>query len=261
MSNRWCIIARPRTGSTWLELMINKALPNNNKKILGEYIDPLVASTEKRYLKHGYIETEKGIYTVEDKHRLYLDRKEILSISDTVQSLTMRIFPQSTHYDKSVYIDFIGLLKTRNFKFIFLDRDLTDSVISFCAMLQTGVIQRFGDKHCVKTPDGNILLTKIYDNIEPFNINVDLFAESYSKFKINDQMTREILSESNIDYYTIRFNNLIDDCIQHGIPIGVTSNVYKTHTQSYDNLMLNLNEIHNLPIISRQDENKNNTNS
>ena len=57
MSNRWCIIAGPRSGSTWLEVLLKEHLKfiKNDPIMLGEFFHLDLAKIEHFVLLNNYI--------------------------------------------------------------------------------------------------------------------------------------------------------------------------------------------------------------
>ena len=103
MSNRWCIVAGARSGSTWLEEMIYRSFPNKNYSMkLGEplehvtnYLDSAGHNHAPALNSDGFLELRRLENVVFKDNIEYVDYLvDVFNKSDSRQSIVLKIFPQ-----------------------------------------------------------------------------------------------------------------------------------------------------------------------
>lgn len=241
MSNRWCIIAGPRSGSTWLELLLIEHLTfiKKNPIRLGEFFHLDIAKTEHFMLSNNYFECIKfDNHSLSTGQEIYENRISMLSNNDVNQSLTMRLFPQNYIFNFIDYVTLAKKIRDCNFKFISLYRNIFARAISWAAMDQSSVIHLYKEKNFVfhTTVNG----TKEKTTIEPFYVCPNKFT-SFLLLSMQDDISRRIIDDV-IDSVEINYDNLIPEIQNLGINV-LPTNIYPVHEISYDKLIKNYDQL------------------
>lgn len=246
MSRRWCIIAGPRSGSTWLENMIFKKIKSldSRTEMLTEVLEP---SLNLNYIIDDYKNLKingcnKNPLIISE---LIDDRIKLIQNVRDDQPMTMRIFPKNEIYSESKFWFFLYLLKQKNFNFVSLNRDLFDRSISLYMMYETKIIHRWGDtKYSTINSNGEsdlFLFEKEAIKPKIIKINID-------KFK--DILESEYITEKNItninlllECKTVEYKNLIENSKNNDIPININVNIRTTYDIEYKDIIENYDEV------------------
>jgi hypothetical protein len=242
MSNRWCIVAGPRSGSTWLELLLIEHLRLNRKNPikLGEFFHLAVAKKEKFILVNNYIisdDKSEDLKYLTDQE-IYENRLSMLSNNDRNQSLTMRLFPQNYIFNFIDYINLARKIQDCNFKFISLYRNIFDRAISWAAMDQSSIIHLFKENNSqIHT---TTIGTKEKITIEPFYICPKKFT-NFLLLTVQDDIGRRMINDI-VDSVEINYDNLVPEIQNLGINV-LPTNIYPVHEISYDKLIKNYDQL------------------
>ena len=236
--NRWCIIATPRSGSNYLEDMIYQRILNCGDfgMKLGEILHRIIwAYSDTKHKQFRY----DSLYNSTERTNF---RNDIFSKleSDASAGATVRVFVQEHHALGIDYKEFIEKLKSLNFKFIHLTRNCIDSTISLVMAQQTGLWHRHIYNGKIELIDGNKEYAK-----NPSLVNIPLleFGKSYLEIKFHDYYNRNILKD--IDYVTVRYENILEDCKTNNIPVTEQVTFKKLHNVNYKDLIVNYEELQN----------------
>ena len=247
MNSRWCIIAGARSGSTWLEELIYNSYPGGAK--LGEpleFFENRDSSIDHKYhvtiFNRGLLGLDKfNIKSSVDKHGYLIYLIDTFKSADIDQDVVLKIFPQDWKYSEEDYTNFLLVLKSLNFKFINLNRNLIDRAISWHFMTDKKIVHRWkeNNKEYFSTETG------IADINEVSNTAIDLSVKDFLNYidltKNEDRLKLRLLK--NIEYVNVNYETLIEDCKKHDIPIGDTTIVQKTHSKPYKELISNYDEL------------------
>jgi len=235
MNNRWCIIAHPRTGSNYLEDMLFWNMHNQKKFTirLGELMHRTIWSYAD---STGYRFKKDVLYNTDVRKNFTQDLFSRLSINSEFGAV-LRFFVQ-THYMPDIdYKQVIDQLKSLNFKFIHLTRNMFDSTISLSMAQHTDVWHR-REKNNKEVIDGNAEYATAPSIIE---LPLSLFGKTYMDLQFHQHYTAQLLKD--LDYTTIRYENMIGDSIINSIPLDVNSKVKKTYGIAYKDIISNYKEL------------------
>jgi hypothetical protein len=239
MNNRWCIIAGPRSGSTWLEFILIEHLKSINfhPTRLGEFLQPVVAKNEQFILAndnniiYGKKQWESDKETINNRLSMLLN-------SNHNQSITMRLFPQNYYFEFVDYIDVAKKLKICNFKFISLYRNIFSRALSWAAMDQSSIIHLFSVKNNQYHTTSEGRKEKI--NIEPFNICPKNFTR-IMLLAIQDDISRRMINDV-VDAVEINYDNLIPEIQNLGITV-LSTQISPVHESPYTLLIKNYDQL------------------
>lgn len=236
---RYCIVAGPRSGSTWLEFLLLEDMLDNklNPTRLGEYFQPDVAKNEQFKLSitnqivHGRQQWETAQETVEG-------RLLMLQQGNRDQSLTMRLFPQNYFFNFVDYIDLAKKVSDCNFKFISLYRDIFSRAVSWAVMDQSSIIHLFNVNNIqyYTTFQGK----KEKTNIEPFYVCPKNFTRILL-MAVRDDISRRLINEV-VDAVEIDYDNLEQNIQQLNINVLPTQ-IFPVHELPYDKLITNYDQL------------------
>jgi hypothetical protein len=236
---RYCIIAGPRSGSTWVEFILlgHLRLKNINAVRLGEFFHPHVAKFEQfilspdKFIISGKKEWLTDFETISGRISMILE-------SDVSQSLTIRLFPQEYAFDFINYSDVAKQLKLRNFKFISLYRNIFSRAISWATMEHTSIVHKFNERGIQyhSTYVGDIPKK----SVDPITICPANFTRILL-MTIRDDISRRIISES-VGAVEIDYDNLEKDLKKIGVSIRPT-HMELTHDVPYDKLITNYDQL------------------
>lgn len=228
--NRYCIVAGPRTGSHHLEDLIYNKLPTSQDSPavkLGEFLHDFWIS----YIdKNGKVISEKMSIGSNERNN-YISGVLTEIEKYKTKSFVMRIFILPfLIYDNKIDFNYIEnifkFLKNENFTFIELSRNRFDQLISLVVAKKTNFwlnYSKIPDKHDTK----KILIGEKF------------FTNEFNYLKEQDEMTKRILFNSNIETIKIRYESLVSDCINSNIPIDDFSVYRKTYDISYEEIVEN----------------------
>lgn len=173
MNNRWCILGSPRSGSTRLIKSIFDKMP-------------VIDGSYNINLHEFFHQTVQGYYTTSGKNEVYKYdytddfrasfRKDIFNIMNNEQNIgfTLKVFFDPWHGPDIDYVEFLKNLEQYNFKFIKLNRELFDKVLSMTMSEQTNIWHRYTDN-----PDEYSLIVNKKAKI---SISLSKFAKNYYFF-------------------------------------------------------------------------------
>jgi hypothetical protein len=238
---RYCIVAGPRSGSTWIEGIILRHLQYKklNPQRLGEFFHPVVAKDEQfilsssNHIVHGnkewlsYQETFKG-------------RMSMLLANNPTQSLTMRLFPQDYFFNFIDFIDVAKKLESCNFKFISLHRNIFERALSWAVMDHTGIIHLFKNKE-----NNSQYHTTFHGNKEKSIVAaIQICPKNFTRIMlmaVQDDIVRRLISEV-VEVVEVDYDNLKHDLQQIGVAIYSTD-ILPVHELPYNKLITNYNQL------------------
>ena len=238
MHNRLCIIAGPRSGSTWLELLLIEHLRfiKKNPTSLGEFFHLDVAKKQQFILVNNYIKF--GDQQVTTHQEIYENRLTMLSNNNQNQSLTMRLFPQNYIFDFIDYITLAKKIQDCNFKFISLYRNIFARAISWASMDHSSIMHLFKENNFefYTTTAGK----QEKNTVEPFYICTKKFT-SFLLLSLQDDISRRIINDI-VGAIEINYDSLVQDIQALGITILPTT-IHPVHELPYDKLIINYDQL------------------
>lgn len=238
---RYCIIAGPRSGSTWLESIVFKNLENKNMNParLGEFLQPEVAKNEQFvFSENNRIIPGKHEYEWTSDQDVFNNRMSMMLASNRDQSLTMRLFPQNYFFEYIDYLETAKLLKTCNFKFISLHRDTFSRALSWAVMDQTKIV------HLFKVQDIQYHTTfqgpKVKTNIEPFWVCPRNFTRILL-MAVRDDISRRMISNT-VESVEINYSTISNDIEQLGFDI-IDTTIFPVYELPYSTLITNYDQL------------------
>lgn len=236
---RYCIVAGPRSGSTWLELILIEYLKsiNMNPTRLGEFLQPVVAKNEQFTLAdNNFIVHGKKHWATDQE--AFEGRLSMLLHSDYNQPITMRLFPQNYFFEFVDYIDVAKKLATNNFKFISLYRNIFSRALSWAVMDQSSIIHLFKVNNIQyhTTFQGK----KDKTNVEPFYVCPKNFTRILL-MAVRDDISRRLINEV-VDAVEIDYDNLEQDIQQLKINVLPTQ-ISPVHELPYESLITNYDQL------------------
>lgn len=250
MSNRWCIVAGARSGSTWLEEMIYKSFPVRDYNIkLGEPLEHVNSYANSSGHNHapalnpdGFIELRRLENITFKDQTGYVDYLiDTFNNGNSLQDIVLKVFPQDWKLPKEEYTKFLCALNHLDFKFINLDRASVDRAISWQIMQERKVVHRWTqeDSKFFSTLVGNTHITEPEPNSIVLDVNT--FYNYMNLTLSEDTVKDEILK--NFKHVDVHYNTLIDDCNRNNIPIDQETTVQKLYVNEYKKLISNYGEI------------------
>jgi hypothetical protein len=236
---RYCIIAGPRSGSTWLEFIVFGNLKNKKMKPvrLGEFFHPYVAKNEQFILsENNQIVPGKTEWTSDQE--LFNDRMSMILSGDHTQSLTMRLFPQNYSFEFIDYIEVAKTLESCNFKFISLYRDIFARAVSWAVMDQTSIVHLIKENGAYYHTTSQGLKEKT--EINPITICPEKFTDFLAMAQ-QDDIDRKIIS-SAVNAIELNYDTISKDIIQLGFVIYGT-HILPVHELPYSKLITNYDQL------------------
>jgi len=250
MSERWCIIAGARSGSTWLEEMIFNSFPNKFYQMkLGEPLEHsedyfkssghnhTVMLNPSGFIKLGRLENHMFKDQIE-----YVDYLiDIFNKGDTRQNLVLKVFPQVWKLPKEQYIRFLHTLEHLGFKFINLNRKITDRAISWQVMQQRKIVHKWNDygSKFFSTIEGNTNIVE--PKVNSIDLDIKIFYDYLNLTLAEDNVKDEILK--NFNYVSVNYETMVSDCVSNDIPINRITKVQKLYASEYQELISNYDKI------------------
>ena len=236
---RYCIIAGPRSGSTWLEYIVFKNLENKNMNPgrLGEFFQPDVAKTEQ-FVLSGNNRIVPGKEEWTSSQEIFKNRMTMIFTGNRNQSLTMRLFPQNYFFEYIDYLEVAKSLNTCNFKFISLYRDVFSRALSWAVMDQTTIVHLFKlhDIQYHTTFQGNRKKT----NVQPFHVCPKNFTRILL-MAVRDDISRRIISDI-VNAVEINYDTIPNDIEKLGFDI-IDTNIVPVHELPYSTLITNYDQL------------------
>jgi hypothetical protein len=236
---RYCIVAGPRSGSTWLEFIILDYLNANNMnpQRLGEFLHPVVANNEQFILTNTN-RIIPGNNKWLSESRTFENRMAMLLANDSTQSLTMRLFPQEYFFNFIDYIDVAKKLKSYNFKFLSLHRNVFSRALSWAVMDHTSIIHLFEEngKKYYTTFQG------IKDSIDIESIQI--CPKNFTRIllmAVRDDIVRRMISDV-VEVINVDYDNLEHDLQQIKIPV-LPTRISTVHQFPYNKLVNNYDQL------------------
>ena len=236
MNNRWCIIASPRTGSNYLEEMIqgNIIKQGNFTVKLGEMLHRTI---------WAYSDSEGSFFRLESDYNSTIRknfRDDLFKKleDDPSMGASLRLFIQTHHMPEMDYKEFVKKLETLNFKFIHLTRNIFDSIISLSMAQNTGLWhKRIG-------PNNNIVIDGNQDyakNPTTIHIPITVFGSNYIDMKYHDYYNTDLLKD--LDYVSVKYENILEDCKSNSISVVEKTSIKKLYQTDYRDLIANYSEL------------------
>lgn len=228
MRDRWCIVCLPRSGSTWLEVMLYRQIKSfrlSEYFVYGIYNNPL-DKMDFKLNDNNFIEIVDKTNTTLSQDEFYQHRLKILLQADRDQSVTMRMMIAWDSYD---YINYLKYLTNLNFKIVILTRNIFDILISqFVSMTLM-------HPHTFDVKDYETTKLKL------LKIDTTEFVRLLNHMKRQEKIQETAALQFKLP--TIRYETLIEDCITNNIPIDPEVNVFKTYNELYSDYVENYSEL------------------
>jgi hypothetical protein len=252
--NRWCILAGPRSGSTFLENSIwagiKKINPNVPDHPLGEFIHPEISrvrfysmSTDGQII---FIDSKyplSGEIPREERTKFVKNRLSLVSSVSPTSPMAMRVFCQPQELKKEDYLMFLEGIRNVGFDFIALHRNLFDRAISWYFMQETGIVIRY-----MKSPERPDELTEVrvdprsqtpFDPhliTDPIVVDTDMFADLCNMARVEDLLLAELCGK--FDCKHVRYETMLEDCAEQGI-FAIPSNFVRAYDRPYREMVSN----------------------
>lgn len=236
---RYCIIAGPRSGSTWLEFMLIEHLKSINTQSvrLGEFLQPVVAKNEQFILAdNNNIVHGKQQWATDQE--TFNGRLSMILQNNHRQSITMRLFPQNYFFNFVDYIDVAKKLTSCNFTFISLYRNIFERALSWAVMDQSSIIHLF-----------NVNNTQFHTTfrgkqektmVDPFRVcptNFTRILLMAVQDDINRRLIDDVLPTIKLDY-----DNLEQDIQQLNVT-ALPTQISPVHELPYKSLIINYDQL------------------
>lgn len=230
MSERWCIVGEPRSGSHWLQEKINSPDAENIDEILN-YPMYLEQFHDFHFYPDNFVMRYNNNPTAQiTKDEFVKKRIDQIKKINPEQSLKAILF--CNDYDIN-HTDVIKTLKDCNFKFIILERDLFDRSISVCILNITQVAHRF--KHSSLSPG---------DSLHNITINLGTWLSVlFREYRATEHRKKLF---SNYKFITINYENLVDDCKKNGIRLLEEDKILKTWNVKYTDVVTNIDQLRDI---------------
>lgn len=235
---RYCIIAGPRSGSTWLEFLLVEHLKHINLKPirLGEFLHPHVAKNEQ-FILTANNNIAYGKYQWSTDKEIFDGRLSMILNNTKQQSLTMRLFPQNYFFEFIDYVDVVNKLKSCDFKFISLHRNILSRALSWAVMDQSKIIHLFNDNTQYHTTFQG---KKEKTLIEPFEVCLKNFTRILL-MSVQDDIYRRIINDI-VHCDEVDYDNLENELRALDITIHPT-HIEPVHEMKYDKLITNYDKL------------------
>ena len=236
---RYCIVAGPRSGSTWLEFIVLSHLKSKkiNTQRLGEFLHPVVAINEQFILSN----TNQIVYGKKQwatYQETFNGRMEMLLANDPTQSLTMRLFPQEYLFDFIDFIDVAKKLESCNFKFISLYRNIFARAVSWAVMDHTAIV------HLFKKNNSQYHITFHGKKEKSIVAAIQICPKNFTRIMlmaVQDDIVRRLISEV-VEVVEVDYDNLKHDLQQIGVATYSTD-ILPVHELPYNKLITNYDQL------------------
>jgi hypothetical protein len=225
MIERWCIVGDPRCGSHWLQ---SKLTPIAS---LDEFINyPMYADAQHDFIfdEDNFIQVANNAPTEPLSTKKFI-QKRINQIKKMHLKQSIKGIMFCNNYDIE-YPKIIQTLHERKFKFIFLERNMFDRVLSHTIVAITQFAHRWNGRE--GSPD----------SLDPITIDTGKWLESlFVAYQATEYRNKLF---ANNEYITVNYENLIEDCQIKGIPIRLKSDdILKTWNMDYKDIVTNIAEL------------------
>ena len=234
--NRYCILCTPRSGGTCLEDSIYNAFYYNKSMSdvpikLQEYFHPRHNTYDDRHGIHKKINSE---FNSLERNKFY--NKISTLISTKKNSITMRIFPLSLYDNINFNLyEYLMFLNDHKFKFIHLNRNFNDRLISLSVSTQTNFWHR--NSYSLKDVNSDSTLSKNNKIILDLN-NV---SKNYNDLKMIDWNLNKLLKK--INYISISYETMLEDCRLNDIKVVTDHKNLKMYEDPYSEIIENYQEV------------------
>jgi hypothetical protein len=247
--NRYCVLAIPRTGSTWLLEGINYTNFRFKDRInLSEFFTHYSLLTSRYELdKNSIIRhiNEKNYVRALGRTDFINSRLSILLNGDANQPLVLKYMYWSGNNIEISDLDILAKIQNHNIRIINLNRDPFESAVSFIVAEHTKIwarnIDSTGQYWVINDNNSNIGNKVPFINIDKFKVSDLQFKNLYYDFikmKKEKQEIADKLNCSNVDY-----NSLELDCIKNMIPIKISTKSIKIYDTEYSNIIENFDQL------------------
>lgn len=243
MVGRYCILTTPRSGSTVLEDIIHNNLlvnyPDSNPLKLGEWLHWW---WYQEVTSDGKIIGDHKRMIVSDQYRGKIRDNILNLVKNSVQPMTMRIFPQLWFSDYFDFQSIINTLKDGGFTFIFLKRNFLDSLLSFLVADHTDIWHKLNI-------NGDISYTYHGVNqlvIPGVNNKIKVRLKKVPELWIDIQSSLYMLGnlEKQLPGVVINYSTLFDDIDRLGLSRENKTIYEKTYQDlDYSNIIENYGEV------------------
>lgn len=220
---RYCVISKPRSGSTaLLQGLFYGLLKNHNEVInVGDLHHPDFAMFHKSSETH--METRKPYNSIE--HKEFRD-KVTNAIENTNLPIVSKFHPSLWNYDYIDVLDFPKYLLKHGFKLIQINRNFMDSAISVIVATHTNYWHRHKG------------LPK--NNFEPITLDLKFCLKILVDLQVYHMLANIIAKK--YDCIVLNYENLFEETML--LPVAWDEiNVYKTHDKPYNEIIKNYDEV------------------
>lgn len=241
--SRYCILATPRTGSTWLNTGIGYTCARFKNFInLSEFFSPFIDTYSRYELDANQMirvtkdTVESGISSVEE----FLSARLALLLSgDPSQSLILKYMYWPHQGIVTSALDNLIKIKEHNITIVNIHRDPFDSSISMLTAAQTGFYHRW------RTQTNEAYST---NHGVQASIDVPSLRLSESDFEIlYMQMLMSVKEKLRIadclKCPTINYSSLRMDCITHRLPFQILTHSKKLYDVDYSEIIQNYDQL------------------
>jgi len=247
-SDRWCIISGPRSGTCWLEDMIFQHLNHSKKNTVrlreffnyGFSCSPWFEYHVLDNISLDIIEIRQRCPVSRD--RFLVDKMNCIKFGNQDQSFTMRLFNHDEIESRRFENIVDTLYNTININLIILKRSAFDRALSWYFMKITNVVHHKIASNSIdfySFTTGKI--TKEALRLQPVIVDIDRWRDLYANCLRENQLLEKISHQYNLSI--VNYENLIEDCNTHSVPIHLESEFQKTYSESYQNNVINFQEL------------------
>jgi hypothetical protein len=181
------------------------------------------------YNKNNFIYPTKE-FSTDKLTREEFFQKRIVQIKKIhpLQQLTLILFCNNPSTD---YTPIIKILDQCNFKFIVLERNLFDRVLSSCIANITKLAHRWKNQSDLPSAD----------SLGSISIDREVWIDTLFKEYQTTEYRKSLLS--NYNCLTVRYENLIEDCRINNIPIIDDDPIAKTWNVEYKDVVNNITKL------------------
>ena len=231
MSERWCIVGEPRSGSHWLQEKINSPDAENLDEIIN-YPMYLEQFHDFHFYPDNFVTRRDNKSPTPQITKDEFVKKRINQIKRINPEQSLKAILFCNDYDIG-HTDVIKTLKDCNFKFILLERDLFDRSISWCVLNITQVSHRF--KHSSLPPA---------NSLNDITINLGTWLSTlFREYRATEHRKKLF---SNYKFITVNYENLVDDCKKNGIMLNDEDKILKTWSVQYRDVVTNIDQLRDI---------------
>jgi hypothetical protein len=243
---RYCVLALPRTGSTWLHEGIASHLSSTysdkNFINLGEFFTPSINLHKLEMHTKYYVDKDNLIQKIKQDDIVLENSEHVVSFinkrldilldGSEQQSMILK-YMYSNYVDKRINdLENLTKIKNHNFIIVNINRDVFECTLSYLVSKQTNI--------WIKS---TLWDNKKIDLITPASVIIplDYFKLTYITYlKISEE--KQKLAE-NLCCVTVDYKTLVQDCNINKVPFEENNNCQKLYDMDYNTIITNYDEI------------------